>query len=117
MTMHDYALFAFNGDIMCFAHVLLNALDLNERGHRVRIVIEGAATQLIPALSKDDNPFFDLFGRARALGLVDGVCRACSNKMGTLEAAKALGLKLLDEMNGHPAMGHYLGQGFQITTF
>jgi hypothetical protein len=115
--MKDYALFAFNGDIMCFSHVLLNALDLNERGHRVGIIIEGAATQLITALSKEDNPFYGLFGRVRALGLVDGVCRACSNKMGTLEAAKTLGLNLLDEMNGHPAMGHYLGQGFQIITF
>jgi hypothetical protein len=115
--MKDYALFTFNGDILCFTHVLLNALDLDERGHRVRIVIEGAATQLIPTLSKEDNLFFGLFGKVRALGLVDGVCRACSNKMGTLDAAKALGLKLLDEMNGHPAMGHYLGQGFQIITF
>ena len=115
--MKDFALFAFNGDIMCFAHVLLNALDLNQRGHRVRIVIEGAATQLIPALSKEDNPFFALFGKVRSLDLVDGVCRACSNKMSTLETAKNLGLNLLDEMNGHPAMGHYLGQGFQIITF
>ena len=115
--MHDYALFAFNGDIMCFGHILLNALDLDARGHRVRIVIEGTATQLIPRLSKADNPLFDLFGRARALGLVDGVCRACSNKMETLETAKSLGLNLLDEMSGHPSMGHYLGQGFQIITF
>jgi hypothetical protein len=115
--MKDYALFAFYGDIMCFGHVLLNALDMNGREHRVRIVIEGAATQRIPTLSKEDNPFFGLFANARALGLSDGVCRVCSNKMGTLEAAKALGLSLLDEMNGHPAMGHYHEQGFQIITF
>ena len=115
--MKDYVLFAFNSELMCFAHVLFNALDLDERGHRVRVVIEGAATQLIPDLGKQDNPFFTRFDKVRSLGLVDGVCRACSNKMGTLEAAKALGLNLLDEMNGHPAMGHYLGQGYQIVTF
>ena len=44
------ALFVFNGDPMCFIHVLLNGLNLADNGYAVRIVIEGAATQLVPQL-------------------------------------------------------------------
>jgi predicted DCC family thiol-disulfide oxidoreductase YuxK len=50
-------------------------------------------------------------------GLVDGVCKACSNKLGTLEAAKEQGLTLLDEMSGHPSMARYRDEGFEIISF
>jgi len=33
------ALFAFNGKAMCFVHVLLNALDMNEKGYDVKVII------------------------------------------------------------------------------
>ncbi|MFP4067824.1 MAG: hypothetical protein ACLFS5_10045 [Spirochaetaceae bacterium] len=39
--MRKFALFAFNGDPMCFVHVLLNALDIKEQGHEVALVVEG----------------------------------------------------------------------------
>ncbi len=50
------ALFAFNGDPMCFAHVLLNALDLKERGFDVKVVIEGTATTQVAELSDESKP-------------------------------------------------------------
>ncbi len=49
--MKKMAFFAFNGESMCFVHVLLNALDMKARGYDVRVVIEGAATKLIPELA------------------------------------------------------------------
>jgi hypothetical protein len=36
--------------------------------------------------------------KANFSGRVDGVCKACSNKIGALEAAKHQNLALLDEM-------------------
>ena len=33
--MKKVVLFAFNGDFMCFIHVLLNALDMHEKGYEV----------------------------------------------------------------------------------
>ena len=33
--MKKVVLFAFNGDFMCFIHVLVNALDLHEKGYEV----------------------------------------------------------------------------------
>jgi hypothetical protein len=38
--MKKYALFVFNGDPMCFIHVLLNALDMHARQDTVRVILE-----------------------------------------------------------------------------
>jgi hypothetical protein len=111
------ALFAFNGERMCFIHVLLNALDMEEKGYEVKVVIEGAATKLVPDLAKKDNPMYHLYEKVKDLDLIDGACKACSNKMGVLEAIKTQGLKLLDDMTGHPGIARYQEQGFEIITF
>jgi len=111
------ALFVSNGDPMCFIHVLLNGLNLAENGYSVRMVIEGAATQLIPKLDETGNPQHRLWTAAKAKGLVAGVCLACATKTGVLEACRAQGLKLLDDMSGHPSMSTYLNQGYELITF
>jgi hypothetical protein len=115
--MRKVVLFAFNGEFMCFIHVLLNALDMKARGDDVKIVIEGLATKLVLELAKEGNPMYSSYVKAKERGLIDGVCKACSNKMGTLDAAKKEGLKLLDDMSGHPSMARYQEQGFEVITF
>jgi len=115
--MKKFALFVFNGDPMCFIHVLLNALDMKEKGYESKIVIEGSATKLLPDLAKPDNPLHKLWENVKKAGLVDGVCKVCSNKLGTLAAAKEQGLTLLDEMSGHPSMARYRDEGFEVISF
>ena len=115
--MKKSTLFVFNGDPMCFIHVLLNALDMNARAHECQIVVEGAATQLVPAMADADHPLHKLWEKVKAAGLVAGVCRTCSQKMGALEAAEEQGLRLLDEMNGHPSMATYIDAGYDVITF
>ena len=115
--MKKVVLFAFNGDSMCFVHVLLNALDMNQKGYEVKIVIEGAATKLVPDLAKRGTPLNPLYLKAKELGLIEGACKACSGKMGTLEAVTGEGISLLDGMSGHPGMAPYLERGFEIITF
>jgi len=115
--MKKIALFAFNGELMCFIHVLLNALDMKESAYDVRIVIEGSATKLVAELAKDDNPFSGLYEKVKGVGLIDGACKACSNKMGVLSDVEAQGIKLLGDMAGHPAMTRYMEEGFEIITF
>ena len=115
--MKKYALFVFNGDPMCFIHVMLNGLDMNEKGYEVQIVIEGAAVKLVPELTKPGNPLHQLWERTCEAGLVAGVCRACSNKLAAQAAAIAQGLPLLDDMSGHPSMAAYQNTGFEVITF
>jgi hypothetical protein len=102
---------------MCFIHVLLNALDMKQKGYEARIIIEGAATQLIPELEKKGHPLHQLWKQARAEGLIEGICKACANKMETITTAKALGLSLLEDMLGHPSMARYQEAGYEIIIF
>jgi hypothetical protein len=37
--------------------------------------------------------------------------------MGTQEAAKAIGLRLLSDMSGHPGIARYRKEGYEILTF
>ncbi|MFP4619527.1 MAG: DsrE family protein [Spirochaetaceae bacterium] len=112
-----FALFAFNGEPMCFVHVLLNALDYDAKGYEVKIVLEGEATKLIEHFEKPDVPFAGLYKKCIDRGLLDCVCRACSKQMGVLELAEEKGLPLCDDMSGHPSMERYTKEGYEIITF
>ena len=109
-------LFAFAGEAPCFAHALLNCLDMHSRGFEVKLVIEGKATALIRDLAEPSNPFTQPYAKVKASGLIDCVCRACAGKMGALDAAIEQGLPLCDEMSGHPSMARYLQEGYTIMT-
>lgn len=115
--MRKIALFAFQGDPMCFVHVLLNALDLRAKGHELRIILEGSATQLIAQMARDESPLFHLYRRAKEQGLFEGACKACSTKLNVVEAVELEGLPLLADMSGHPSMSQYLEKGYDIITF
>ncbi|WP_428567873.1 MAG: cytoplasmic protein [Solidesulfovibrio sp. DCME] len=115
--MKKVALFAFRGEMSCFVHVLLNALDFREKGYEVNVVLEGEATRLVAELAKPDNHLHGLFEKTKSLGLFAGVCRACSHQLGSQEAAVAEGFTLLDDMHGHPGMAPYVDNGCTVLVF
>jgi len=110
-------LYAFNGELMCFVHVLLNALDMKEKGKEAIIVFEGASVKLIPTLEAGDNPFSSLYFKAKEADLIDGACKACSAKLGVLDAVTESGITLLDDMSGHPSIAAYQDKGYTVITF
>ncbi len=110
-------LFAFRDDPMCFIHVLLNGIDLHDRGREGKIVIEGEAVKLIAAIAQDSHALNTLYKKAKGLGLIAAVCLGCATKLGALEAAKAEGLPLVGDMSGHPSMGSYIDEGYVVITF
>lgn len=110
-------LVAFQGQAMCFIHVLLNGLELEAKGHQSKIIVEGEATRLIPEISQEGHFLNALYRQVRDKGLIEGVCRACSSKMQVLEEIQKAGLPLLDDMSGHPGMAKYIEQGYAIINF
>ncbi len=112
-----FALFVFNGDPMCFIHVLLNALDMHAQGHEAQIIMEGASVKLIPEIDQPGHRLLTLWKRALEAGLVAGVCKACAATLGTLAAAEERGMTLLADVSGHPGMLAYREQGYEIITF
>lgn len=112
-----FALFVFNGDPLCFIHVLLNALDMHAQGATVTIIIEGAAVKLIPELIRPDHPLAALWQRCLAAKLVAGVCLACATKMGTRQSAEEQGFTMLADVSGHPGILAFRQRGYEIITF
>ncbi|MBN1249136.1 MAG: DsrE family protein [Anaerolineae bacterium] len=111
------ALFAFNGEPMCFVHVFLSALDMAARDYDVKIIIEGSSTKTVNDFNEPGAQFHGLYQEVKASGLIDCVCKACAAKMGALPGIEAQGLPLCSEMKGHPSMARYIDAGYQIITF
>ena len=114
--MNKTAIFAFKGNPICFVHVLLNAIDLHDRGGSVKIVLEGEAIKLIIDLRKPEHPLHVLYEKVKKLKLIDAVCRACAIKMDALEVAEAEGFKIADDMAGHAGMAPYIEKEYAIVT-
>lgn len=115
--MRKIAVFAFNGEEMCFIHALMNTLDMKKKGYDVKLIIEGSATKLIKEAEGENRPFANLYTKAKDAGLIDCVCRACASKMESLESAKNQDLQLCDEMFGHPSMSRYMDAGYEVIVF
>lgn len=112
--MKKVVFFAFQGEKMCFNHILLNALDMHKNGIEAKIVIEGKSTALIKPLIEENNP---LFSEAVSLGLIDSVCRACASQTGSLEFIETeTDLPINSELIGHPPMAPYIKDGYNIIT-
>ena len=76
--MSKVVIVAFTGDPTCYAHALLNALDMKARSYDVKLVIEGAATKMVVEQEKESAPFHGLWNKIKESGLIDAVCRACA---------------------------------------
>lgn len=112
-----FALFAFNGEMMCFVHVLFNAIDMKNKDYDVKIIIEGSATKLLRDFENTSVPFYNLYKECIDKNILDCVCRACSQKMGTFKIAEKNNLPICNEMSGHPSMEKYINDGYEIITF
>lgn len=111
------AIFAFRGDPMCFIHVLLNGIDLHERGYEGLIIIEGEAVTLLPGMAEPGHPLNGLYNKAKDLGILYGACMACSKKLKVNKEIEALGVPLVGDMSAHPSMGSFIEKGYHIITF
>ncbi len=111
--MKKIAFFAFKGNPICFVHVLLNAIDLVEKGHQATIIMEGEAVTIIKELEESQNP---LYLKSKKMGLFSCICRACSAKLGVLEFNETVGIPVTGDLAAHPSMLQYLAEGYQIIT-
>ena len=115
--MKKIVLFAFRGEATCFVHVLLNALDFDDKGHQARIVMEGDSVSLVEQLEQPGFKFHGLYAKAKDKGLIAGACKGCSAVLGATGAVNKAGLPLLDDVMGHPSMAKWMDDGYSVITF
>lgn len=116
MNKKKIAIFAFRGETMCFMHTLLYALDFNEKGYDVKLVLEGSATLEAVKMYEKNNPFHKIYSEVLDRNLIDCACMACSKKMGSFDGLKEQGLNFCDELKGHPAISRYMAEGYEVVT-
>lgn len=105
--------YGMTGEKMCFNHILLNALDLNESGIEAKIIFEGASVKLIPIFEKENNP---IYNKAKAAGLIAGFCVACSKVMEVYDDCVKAGIPELSDMNGHAGMKKYIQEDYEVVS-
>ena len=115
--MKKVVVYAFSGDPSSFAHAMLTAMDMKDRGYDVKAVVEGEATRLLSLLRNETKPYADVYREFRQRGLIDRVCRACATKNGVVPVVIEQNLAFGDDMAGHPSMAAYMDQGYEVVTF
>ena len=106
--MKKILFYGMTGEKSCFLHVLLNAAQLHEGGHAVKVIFEGASVKLVKVFEEEKNP---VYLKVKAAGLIAGICLACSKTLGVYEDNLASGLPMLSDMNGHAGMKPFLEEG------
>lgn len=109
--MEKVLFYAMTGEKMCFLHILLNAIDLNDNRVETKIIFEGASVKLVSVFEEEKNP---LYLKAKNSGLIAGVCLACSKTLGVFEKNNSYGLKMLDDMSGHAGIREYFLNGYKV---
>ena len=107
--MSKFLFYAMTGEKSCLLHVLMNAVDLADKGHEVRVVFEGRSVLMPSQLKQENNPHYV---KAEAAGLLAGICLACSKMLGVFDENEALGLPMLGDMYGHAGMAPYAQEGY-----
>ncbi|MDD9301348.1 MAG: cytoplasmic protein [Desulfobacter sp.] len=115
--MNKMVLFAFRGDPLCFIHVLLNSIEMKEKGQEGLIVLEGESVTLVEEMAKPGHFLNTLYQKAKSLNLFYGACRACATKLKAIEAIEKEGIELVGKMSGHPSMTDFTKKGYKIITF
>lgn len=109
--MKKFLFYAMGGEKMCFQHLLMNAVQLAEAGNEVKIIFEGQSVKLPSSLEKDKNP---LYIKAKDMGIIQGICLACSKALGVYEDNLETGLEMLDDMMGHAGMKPLIDEGYEV---
>lgn len=112
--MKKFLIYAMEGKKMCFLHALMNAKQLKEAGHEVRIIFEGASCVLPKELEEEQNK---LYLSLKENGVIHGVCFACSKVLGVYEDNERIGLRFLQDMNGHAGVLEWVNQGYEVLVF
>lgn len=108
--MKKILIYAMEGKEMCFMHALMNAKQLKDAGHEVKLILEGQAVTLPKVLEEAKNLLYLKLKE----DVIAGVCRGCSKVLGCLEENESFGLKLLEDMNGHAGILQYIGEGYEV---
>ena len=109
MKKQLFVIFTHNKGI--FTHIILNVLDLDEKGYEVGIIFESEACKFVSDLEKDT---YEKWVKLKEKKLIVAVCEVCARATGALESAKRQGLPIHGDMSGHPPLREWIKHGYNV---
>jgi hypothetical protein len=112
----------FAEDVCRQNHALMYALDLRDKGHEVKLILEGSATRMVSALRDAESAGPGaLLREARDKGILAGACGRASSGCASedparnvADVAEAAGVRLLSEMRGHASIEPFVRDGYEL---
>ena len=111
----------FSDDACRQNHAFMYALDLHRNGHDVHVIIEGAATKVLTEMALADSRTGQLLREVHEAGLVVGACARASSGCASgdptrdvAEIARANGIALLSDMEGHASIEPFVRDGYEV---
>jgi hypothetical protein len=105
-------------------HAFLYALDLQQHGHTVWMILEGAATRKVRDLYLEEGMFQKLFNQIKSSCPLAGACRTASHGCRNSKTAsvvrewlKSMGVGLLEDLDMHAGITSWGQDGKEIITF
>lgn len=98
------------GEKMCFMHIFMNAISLSE-SCTVKIIFEGASVQLPSVFETENNK---LYIKAKEMGLIAGICYACSKQFDVYDKNVETGLPILKDMDGHAGIKPFIDDEYTV---
>lgn len=102
-------------------HALMYALDLHRKGYQVRLLLEGLATKMIGDVATGESRTAQLLRDALEAGIVAGACAraaaGCASQdpsRDVADLARAHGIELLSQMDGHASIEPLVRSGYEI---
>ncbi len=99
-------------------HSMVYAKELKERGHDVRLVFDGAATEWLAKWGNpqndDDRGMGGFFTQLKDAGLAYAVCDFCAMAFKVRARLKEQGEPLVAEYMNHPSIAALVDDGFQL---
>lgn len=102
------------GSLRRLASALKIVRDAKTARDDVELVFDGAGTQWVRELIRPDHRLRALFEAVR--DRVTAVCDTCAATYGVQHAARAAGLPLTSDTEGHPSLQRRIACGYSIVT-
>jgi len=97
-------------------HALLYAKQANEAKLTSKLIFDGGGTEWALEMTKELSHYHSLYKKLTEKGVILGVCRFCSKAFGIEDELKKVDASFIDEDQGHPNIGRYIAEGWQVIT-
>jgi hypothetical protein len=97
-------------------HALLYSMELQESGHEVVLIVDGAGTEWAEELTDPNstNKLKPMYDKFEATGVTTIACDYCAGAFGVKDKLESRQCPLVAEYEGHPSIAKWVKKGYQL---